>query len=366
MKKLIISLILFAVIGAGDIIFTYTRSASVFGHMEGQKDIEENSDVQEYEYERPERKPKIPEKSSDFINQIDCEEYFADKKGIKHAESGQYLVSHNVFSNNDGSTTTVDITSVFYKHNIYSGGKYSRIVNDVHGSVSTPCAYDSKTSSPTLKYKYMDNFSLLLDDYNNDGNPDYLIRTGSPEDGGAYYYIQYSVNEAYPVHHTNFNTPKRNSDSAVFIYGRTADSIRLDHTDMDHFFFLTKDGDEIVPYMYDSGFENYDFESCSYANYAVGGKLYSAFYENGVLTLRATDCNGNEEIYDDAVTVTVRKLDDQIWSRCGEFSVQFAPDEDYCTLAHIAQYEQSFEKGLYQLEINTPDGIAYAEFAVRI
>ena len=62
----------------------------------------------------------------------------------------------------------------------------------------------------------------------------------------------------------------------------------------------------------------------------------------------------------------MRKLDDRIWNRCGEFSVQFVPDENYCTLAHIAKYEQSFEKGLYQLEIKTPDGSAYAEFAVRV
>ena len=358
MKKLIASLILFAVIGAGDLLITYKSSSSVFGYLERHKDDDKASEVQEYE--RPEREPKLADTLSDFTNKIDCEEYFSDKKGMYYPETNEYLVSHNVFDNSDGSTVTVDITSHFYDGGIYSGKMRCHIQNSEHGSVSYPCAFDSESGSG-LKYTYNDNFPLLLDDYNNDGNPDYLIRTGDPEDGGAFYYIEYSVNEAYPVHHTNFSTPKRNSDSAVFIYGRKADSIRLDHTDMDHFFFLTKNGDEIVPYMYDS-----DFGSCSYANYAVGDKLYSAFYEDGVLTLRATDCNGNEEIYGDAVTVTVRKLDDRIWNRCGEFTVQFVPDENYCALAHIAKYEQSFEKGLYQLEIKTPDGVAYAEFAVRV
>lgn len=361
MKKLIASLILFAVIGAGDLLITYKNSSSVFGYLERHKDDDKASEAPKVqEYERPERDPKLADTLSDFTNKVDCEEYFSNKKGMKYPDSNEYLVSHNVFDNSDGSTVTVDITSHFYDGGIYSGKMRCYIQNSEHGSVSYPCAFDSESGSG-LKYTYNDNFSLLLDDYNNDGNPDYLIRTGDPEDGGAFYYIEYSVNEAYPVHHTNFNTPKRNSDSAVFIYGRKADSIRLDHTDMDHFFFLTKNGDKIVPYMYDS-----DFGSCSYANYAVGDKLYSAFYEDGVLTLRATDCNGNEEIYGDAVTVTVRKLDDRIWDRYGEFSVQFVPDENYCALAHIAKYEQSFEKGLYQLEIKTPDGSAYAEFAVRV
>lgn len=362
MKKLIASLILFAVIGAGDLLITYKSSSSVFGYLERHKDDDKASEAPKVqEYERPERDPKLADTLSDFTNKIDCEEYFANKKGMRYPDSNEYLVSHNVFVNSDRSKVTVDITSRYYKKDgIYSGKMRCYIQNSEHGSVSYPCAFDSESGSG-LKYTYNDNFSLLLDDYNNDGNPDYLIRTGDPEDGGAFYYIEYSVNEAYPVHHTNFSTPKRNSDSAVFIYGRKSDSIRLDHTDMDHFFFLTKNGDEIVPYMYDS-----DFESCSYANYAVGDRLYSAFYEDGVLTLRATDCNGNEEIYGDAVTVTVRKLDDRIWNRYGEFSVQFAPDENYCALAHIAKYEQSFEKGLYQLEIKTPDGSAYAEFAVRV
>ena len=359
MKKLIASLILFAVIGAGDLLITYKNSSSVFSYKERQKSDHEV--YSEQEYERPEREPKLADTLSDFTNKIDCEEYFANKKGMYYPDSNEYLVSHNVFVNSDRSKVTVDITSRYYKKDgIYSGKMRCYIQNSEHGSVSYPCAFDSESGSG-LKYTYNDNFPLLLDDYNNDGNPDYLIRTGDPEDGGAFYYIEYSVNEAYPVHHTNFSTPKRNSDSAVFIYGRKADSIRLDHTDMNHFFFLTKNGDKIVPYMYDS-----DFESCSYANYAVGNRLYSAFYEDGVLTLRATDCNGNEEIYGDAVTVTVRKLDDRIWNRCGEFTVQFVPDENYCALAHIAKYEQSFEKGLYQLEIKTPDGSAYAEFAVRV
>ncbi len=361
MKKLIVILMLFVFIGAVDLLITYKNSSSVFGYMERYKDDDEASETSKVQdYERPERDPKLADTLSDFTNKIDCEEYFANKKGMYYPQSNEYLVSHNVFVNSDRSKVTVDITSRYYKKDgVYSGEMRCYIQNSEHGSVSYPCAYDSESGSG-LKYTYNDNFSLLLDDYNNDGNPDYLIRTGDPEDGGAFYYIEYSVNEAYPVHHTNFSTPKTNSDSAVFIYGRSLDSIRLDHTDMDHFFFLTKEDDgAIVPYIYNS-----DFRQCDYSDYAVGNRLYSAFYENGVLTLRATDCSTDMENYEDEMSVTVRKLDGQIWSRCGEFSASFS-ERDYCRFVHFFEYEQSFEKGLYQLEIKTPDGSAYAEFAVR-
>lgn len=356
MRELIVILMLFAFIGAGDLLITCTSSSSVFGYMERHKDDDKASEVQEYE--RPEREPKLPDTDSDFTNKIDSEEYFSNKKGMKYPDSSEYLVSHNVFDNSDGSTVTVDITSRFYDDGIYSGKMSCYIRNDMHGGVSYPCAYDSEQRSG-LSYSYNGNFSLLLDDYNNDGNPDYLIRTGDAKDGGAFYYIEYSVNEPYPVHHTNFSTPKKNSDSAVFVYGRRNDSIRLDHTDMEHFFFLTKDGNNVVPYMYNSR-----FQQCEYSDFAVGDRLYSAFYEDGVLTLRATDCADNMVNYEDEMTVTVRRLDGQIWSRCGEFSANFN-ERNYCRFVHSFEYEQSFEKGLYQLEIKTPDGSAYAEFAVR-
>lgn len=357
MKKLIIAIILFVIIGAGDFIYTYNNFGSVFWEMKKEEKNAMRED-KETEYERPERKSKLPEAESDFVNQIDCEEYFADENALYYPEDNEYLVSHNVFNNNDGSVTTVDITSRFYEDGIFSGRMYCHILNDPHGGVQTPCAYDSDKRA-ALEYTYNDHFSLLLDDYNNDGNPDYLLRTGDPEDGGAYYYIEYSTNEYYPCHHTNFLTPKTNSDSAVFVYGTVADSIRLDHTDMEHFFFLTIDDNEIVPYMYAS-----DFWKCDPSEFMVGDRLYSAFYEEGKLTLRATDCKADMKIYDDPVYVTVRKYNDRVWTGCGEFTAEFGPS-DYCRMVHSAELEESLEKGLYQLEINTPDGIAYAEFMVR-
>lgn len=351
MKRPIIAVILYILILAGNALF------SLFGHINRPKTAE-TAETYQYEYSRYEPDPKLPdtEYESDFINKINCADYFAENTPVKYEDTDEYLVSHNAFETSDGTTTIVDITSTDYKNGIYSG-KMTCYMGSGTGGVITPCAYNSDTRK-ALSYTYDDHFSLLLDDYNNDGNPDYTLRTGKLESNGGFYYIEYSQNEGYPCHHTNFLTPKTNSDSAVFIYGTFEDSIRLDHTDMNHFFFLTLDeNNEPVPYLYSSKFSRGDVNT-----FSVGERLYSGFYENGILTLKATDCKKDMKMYEDEVTVTVRKYDDRIWTKCYEFTAVFTDTyKMFCTYEH----EAAFEKGLYQLEFDTPDGIAYAEFTVR-
>lgn len=364
MKKLIAVIVLFVLIGAADLIYTYNSDGSLLWKLkeDSRTELTENEvpeEANEYVYERPEHKPKLPETEYevDFVNQIDPDEYFGDDPVYDDGNDG-YFVSHNVFDTTDGGQVTVDIFSAEYDDGIYSGKMKMDITNKSGGGVRTPCAYDSDVRS-ALKYTYSDHFALLLDDYNFDGNPDYVFRTGEPAYGGAFYYIEYATNESYPVHHTNFLTPKKNSDSAVFVYGRSDDSIRLAHTDMEHFFFLTRTDDGIEPYMYSS-----DFRECSYDDYAVGGRLYSAFYENGVLTLTATDCSEDMEMYSDGIPVNIRKYDERIWKSCGSFTAENFVSESNLW-ERSAAYETKLEKGLYQLEIVTPDGTAYAEFMVR-
>lgn len=358
MKKLIAVIVLFVLIGAADLIYTYNSYGSLFWKMNREKSAEmTESKADKFVYERPEHKPKLPETEYevDFVNQIDPDEYFGDDP--VYDDKGGYLVSHNVFDTTDGGQVKVDIFSSKYNDGVF-GGRMDMSIRGKSGAVNTPCAYDSDVRS-ALKYTYSDNFALLLDDYNFDGNPDYVFRTGEPAYGGAFYYIEYATNESYPVHHTNFLTPKQNSDSAVFVYGRSADSIRLAHTDMEHFFFLTRTDDGIEPYMYSS-----DFWECSYDDYAVGGRLYSAFYENGVLTLTATDCAEDMTMYPYGIPVNIRKYDERIWKSCGSFTAENFVSESNLW-ERSAAYETKLEKGLYQLEIITPDGTAYAEFMVR-
>lgn len=359
MKKLIAVIVLFVLIGAADLIYTYNSYGSLFWKISREKSAEmTESETDKYVYERPEHKPKLPETEYevDFVNQIDPDEYFVDEP-VYDDDKGGYLVSHNVFDTTDGGQVKVDIFSSKYNDGVF-GGRMDMSIRGKSGAVNTPCAYDSDVRS-ALKYTYSDHFALLLDDYNFDGNPDYVYRTGEPAYGGAFYYIEYATNESYPVHHTNFLTPKQNSDSAVFVYGRSADSIRLAHTDMEHFFFLTRTDDGIEPYMYSS-----NFWECSYDDYAVGGRLYSAFYENGVLTLTATDCAEDMTMYPYGIPVNIRKYDERIWKSCGSFTAENFVSESNLW-ERSAAYETKLEKGLYQLEIITPDGTAYAEFMVR-
>jgi hypothetical protein len=362
MKKLIAVIVLFVLIGAADIIYTYNSDGSLLWKLkeDSRTELTENEapeEANEYVYERPEREPPIPEVEHrcDFVNKIDPDKYFSDSDPIIDPEYG-CLVSHNVFDSSDGDELIVDVYSSQYIDGVFCGIMDTHMYNESGGGVITPCAYDSAARS-ALKYTYNDHFSLLLDDYNNDGNPDFTLRTGDIRKDGAFYYINYATNESYPVHHTNFETPLYNSDSAVFVYGETADSIRLDHTDMDHSFFLTKttEGD-VVPYMFSSS-----LRSCDYSPYAVGNRLYSAFYENGILTLKATDCDADTVMYTDAVTVNVRKYNERVWESCDSFKTSFERE----IWVHKAYREVKLKKGFYQLEIVTPDGTAYAEFMVR-
>ena len=69
-------------------------------------------------------------------------------------------------------------------------------------------------------------------------------------------------------------------------------------------------------------------------------------------------------MYSDGIPVNIRKYDERIWKSCSSFTA-----EDFVSESNLwersAAYETKLEKGLYQLEIATPDGTAYAEFMVR-
>lgn len=131
MKKLIAVIVLFVLIGAADLIYTYNSYGSLFWKMNREKSAEmTESETDKYVYERPEHKPKLPETEYevDFVNQIDPDEYFGDEPVYDDGNDG-YFVSHNVFDTTDGGQVTVDIFSAEYDDGIYSGKMKMDITN---------------------------------------------------------------------------------------------------------------------------------------------------------------------------------------------------------------------------------------------
>lgn len=317
--------------------------------------------------------------ASDLRNLIDCDEYFAQFGDEPPMYGDEYLVSHNQFYMADGQLCTVEITSAFLDDGIPAGnsgqpvpgqppldrrkpvftGRKNTYFSPVPGETAAhSCAYSSDNSS-ALSYIYNGYFSLLLDDYNGDGNPDYIIRTCDPDRTGSYYYmecmntVRHSVSQELP-------SPRRNADKSFYVYGESAPSIRLDRIDRETVFYLTKYDSEIYPVILDSELHKVN------DIYSVDGKLYSSYYEDGVLTLKCT-CLEIPDGYsrrDETAGLSLYKLNDRMWE-----SVQFPEKTTFSIRSYAhdeAQLEVPLEKGIYRMEI-APEGggAAVTEFVVR-
>lgn len=315
----------------------------------------------------------------DFRNLVDCDEYFAQFGEEAPMHDDEYLVSHNEFYMADGQLCTVDITSSFLDDDapmtnggqpipgqpildrrkpVFKGRKYEHISLELGGGVITPCAYDSDSRS-ALHYIYNGYFSLLLDDYNGDGNPDYVIRTCDPGSGGSYYYMQ-CMTPTGRANSQSLPSPHKNADNSFYVHGENAPSIRLNRIDRETVFYLTKDGNEIYPVILNS-----DLRSVS-DSFSVNGKLYSSFYENGVLFLKCTclDIPQGYSAQDETARLSMRKLNERMWEKAD------CPEETSFRLRSFSddevELEIPLEKGVYRMEIYPESGgIAVTEFVVR-
>lgn len=315
----------------------------------------------------------------DFRNLEDCDEYFSQfgEEALMH--DGEYVVSHNEFYMADGQLCTVDITSSFLEDTdpminggqpipgqplldrskpVFKGQKSEYISLELGGGVITPCAYDSGSRS-ALYYIYNGYFSLLLDDYNGDGNPDYVIRTCAPSSGGSYYYMQ-CMTPTGRANSQSLPSPHRNADNSFYVYGENVPSIRLNRIDRETVFYLTKDENEIYPVILNS-----DLHSVS-DSFSVDGKLYSSFYKNGALFLKCTclDVPQGYLTQDEAARLFLRKLNDRMWEETDfleetSFKLRSYSDNE-------VKLEIPLEKGVYRMEIYPESGgIAVTEFTVR-
>jgi hypothetical protein len=133
-------------------------------------------------------------------------------------------ISHNVLMLSNGSIYYADIGSSSsygepkYSDGVYTG-KFARQFYDINSdsTYGSPVTYDDSTQSPNT-LKFHDDFSLLFDDYNNDGNPDYTIKIGEDENGSTYCISCMS----------NDGTPRANPyDNEIYLAGCFDDSVRL-------------------------------------------------------------------------------------------------------------------------------------------
>ena len=294
----------------------------------------------------------------DMKNLVDPCVYFSEPEN--EYINSEYVISHNEFYLSNGEMCTVDITDSSGEMHIHASSEHER-------------------KALCYNYDYDGHFILVLDDYNNDNNPDFVIRVCNKNGKGGYYSLNRTETDSYYCYGQSLNIAGR-SEPSFYICGTTEDSVRLDHIDKNHFFFLTENDGEICPAVFDSGFRRCDAE-----DYMIRDRLFSAFYSEGTLYLKATNSKENMNTFDGTANITIRHLDGSIWRKVSQtekltFSErtkeQISRERDIDGFIHgflendhfisIARKNIELQKGLYSIEIEVPgDEIFYLDFYVR-
>lgn len=298
----------------------------------------------------------------DLTNLTDPDTYFKDNDPIFN-DDHEVIVSHNEFYLADGTLAEMNITSAGYGYDengnmVFSGKKY------LWGyGANTPCAYDSSVTS-AVSFTHNGHFALLFDDYNNDNEPDFVIRVSDydPQAGnGAFYYLTL-INPGYEYTHTgvagvSLSTPKGYADRGFFVYGETADAIRLGHIRRDVYFFLTLDRDDnVIPMAFNSR-----GNSVSCDEYILNGMIFTSHYEKGCLEITAANTLYEQNSCE--AHINIKRLDGKVWrDENVSFEYNFTP---WILDSQTAYFPMEPEKGLYRAEITVDGEYNFTEFYVR-
>lgn len=177
----------------------------------------------------------------DFMNDAAAVENC--KKSV--SPSGYRAVSHNPFMISDGKIFYVDIEMDWGDYvgdtpEKNGDGKISAMFGDSfysadRGVYSSPVRYNNDDREP-YRLTLSENFDLVFDDYNSDGNPDYTIKYDEDEHG-SYYMVECIANDGSP----------RAGGGEIYIAGRFEDSIRLQNTEKGYVTWSADEDGAAVP-----------------------------------------------------------------------------------------------------------------------
>lgn len=201
-------------------------------------------------------------------------------------------------------------------------------------------------------YECRERFSLLFEDYNADGSPDFCFRIGAPEKDGAYYRMALISPEKGEVSFRRHSSDEEifvYNNEDIFVYGENANAIRLDIIDRDTYFFITKQNDEPTPVMYNKavGYETWNERAVNH------GAVFTSRYEDGVIYLKATEVTGN--VFEGRAELSLKKLDNMVWEDVpfGEWYGKFYAEGFGSDCEEIAV---TLSRGLYRLTADI-DGV---------
>lgn len=130
----------------------------------------------------------------------------------------RYRVSHNVMMLSNGNVIFMDIGNNAKPE--YDGDLVTTDMSQYYYDAKMDDIYSSPVDfidgQGAVVMTYHDGFSMVYDDYNHDGNPDYAIRINSDEHGST-----------YDVRCMDINGTPWEDETEVYIYGAFEESIRL-------------------------------------------------------------------------------------------------------------------------------------------
>lgn len=179
----------------------------------------------------------------DFFNDKKTVKKYKDKTVTPKPDRNETAISHNPFMISDGKIFYADIDLPAADANKNKdgtvSGKFGRsfYAEDGKRVYSSPVDYNEAAMEP-FELTFTDGFSLVFDDYNGDGNPDYTIKIGENEQGSRYNVCCIA----------NDGSPRAGSMSGeVFMAGRHEDSIRLQNTERGYVTWSADNDGKLTP-----------------------------------------------------------------------------------------------------------------------
>lgn len=173
----------------------------------------------------------------DFMNDKDNVNRWLTKGLSNHL--CRYRFSHNVMMLANGNIIFVDIGNsdrpITVGENVTTDMHKYFYDSKMDGKYSSPVDYVDGIGAVVMTYR--DGFSIVFDDYNHDGNPDYALRIDSDEYGSTYDVRCMDIN----------GTPWEDEDE-IYIYGEFDESIRLQVSEKGYILKPVDDGNGGIAY----------------------------------------------------------------------------------------------------------------------
>lgn len=159
----------------------------------------------------------------DFLNDKDAVESWVDRLPGNYV--CYYTCSRNAVMIPSGNIICIEIgdNTKFERTGEYVTSTMCRYFSDKHTCRGYNSPVDYISGSGAVVMTYRDGFSLVFDDYNHDGIPDYTIKISSDENGSTYY-----------VQCLDANGMPFEDEYRLYIPGEFSDSVRLQISDSDN------------------------------------------------------------------------------------------------------------------------------------